>query len=400
MVGHKIVDSAEDCDLVVINTCTVTSAAAADSRRLTRQAHRQNPEAQIVLTGCWSTLEAEQAMQLPGVIQVINNADKDHLVLQILDVDEKLNLEPNIRYPVRGSRARTRAFIKTQDGCDNSCTFCITTIARGRSKSVPPDQVIQEIRAAEAAGLKEAVLTGVQLTAYGKDREDVKSLKSLVENILNQTEIPRLRLSSLEPWEINADFFELWSNSRLCRQLHLPLQSGSTKTLRRMGRPIMPSGYAQLISDARKAIPSIAVTTDIIVGFPGETDEEFEESLSFIDRMSFARAHVFSYSPRPGTPAYQLPNRIPKIITQERSRLVRDRVSASSLLFKQGFLDKELIVLWENASYIDDEGWEMKGLTDNYLQVRALAEDNLWNKLSLVKVSVIEGDVLIAEIRT
>jgi threonylcarbamoyladenosine tRNA methylthiotransferase MtaB len=398
MVGHKIVGSVEDCDLVIINTCTVTSAAAADSRRLSRQAHRQNPKAQIVLTGCWSTLEADQAMELPGVVRVIDNDQKDLLVPEILNLDGNLSLEPNIRYPVRGTRARTRAFIKTQDGCDNSCTFCITTIARGKAKSIPPKQVIQEIHAAEAAGVKEIVLTGVQLSAYGKDREDIRSLKSFVETVLGQTEIPRLRLSSLEPWELDSDFFELWSDLRVCRHLHLPLQSGSAKTLRRMGRPILPSGYAQLVDLARQTIPSLAVTTDIIVGFPGETDEEFEESLAFIDAMSFTRAHVFSYSPRRGTPAFLLPRRIPKQIAQERNKIVRERVSGSSLTFKKEFLGKELTVLWEKASQLRNKAWEMKGLSDNYLQVRAVAEENLWNKMSLVKITGIEEGTLIATI--
>jgi len=399
MVGHEIVGSVEESDLVVINTCTVTSAAAADSRRITRQTHRKNLNAQIVLTGCWSTLEEENALKLPGVIKVVNNSDKDQLVPLILNLpQEEFDLEPTIRYPVQGLRARTRAFIKAQDGCDNSCTFCITTVARGDGMSVSPKQVIQEIQAAIAAGIQEVVLTGVQLTAYGKDREDDYTLRSLVGSILHHTDIPRLRLSSLEPWEIASEFFQLWTDPRLCRQLHLPLQSGSVTTLRRMGRPITPKAYEHLISQAREMIPSVAITTDIIVGFPGETEAEFEQSLSFIDQMAFAQAHVFTYSPRTGTPAFRLPNRIPNDISRQRNKIVRDTVARSSKRFKEDFIGEELCALWETAAPLDHEKWEMKGLTDNYLRVRAIASRNLWNQISSIRISRVVENELFAKI--
>jgi threonylcarbamoyladenosine tRNA methylthiotransferase MtaB len=399
MAGHEIAHSVEESDLVVINTCTVTSAAAADSRRLTRQAYRRNPNARIVLTGCWSTLEREEAQKFPGVIQVIDNSDKDQLVEHVLNLPENETLlEPTVRYPLHGRRARTRAFIKVQDGCDNSCTFCITTIARGDARSVSQSRVIHEVQAAAAAGIQEVVLTGVQLTAYGKDRNNGYNLETLVKSILAHTEIPRLRLSSLEPWEIERNFFQLWKDPRMCRQLHLPLQSGSTTTLRRMGRPITPQAYADLISKAREKIPSVAITTDILVGFPGETEAEFEQSLSFIDQIGFARAHVFTYSPRPGTPAYRLPQRVPVQISRKRNKIVRDTVAKSSLKFRGSFLGKTLIALWEKATPLDDNNWEMQGLTDNYLRVRAIASSNLWNHLSPIQILKVEENDLFSEI--
>jgi threonylcarbamoyladenosine tRNA methylthiotransferase MtaB len=399
MLGHEIVGTADESDLIVINTCTVTTRAAADSRAMVRQAHRKNPQARIVLTGCWSTLEEKKALDLPGVVRVVSNDEKDHLASIILDQPgENFDIEPIIRYPVPGVRMRTRAFIKAQDGCDNHCTFCITTTARGPSRSMPQEQIIAEIRSAVAGGVKEAVLTGVQLTAYGKDLSGNIHLKSLIKSILDHTDIPRLRLSSLEPWEVGADLFELWESERLCRQLHLPLQSGSDTTLRRMGRPITTQKFASLAAQARQKIPSIALTTDIIVGFPGETDREFQETLVFVKEMRFAQAHVFVYSPRPGTPAVLLPNRVPIPISRDRSKQVREIQKRSSMDFRKTFLGKQLTALWEVASPQKEGKWELRGMTDNYLRVRAIGDQNLWNKLSCVHILECESDGLKAEI--
>jgi threonylcarbamoyladenosine tRNA methylthiotransferase MtaB len=401
LVGHEIVDSVENSDLVIINTCTVTSAAAADSRKIIRQAHRKNPEAQIVLTGCWSTLEEAEARNFSGVIHVVHNSTKDQLVPMILNLPEgESDLEPRIRYPLQGLRARTRAFIKVQDGCNNSCTFCLTTIARGAAKSIPPDQIHNEVRAAIAAGIQEVVLTGVQLTAYGVDRQDNYNLKSLVRSVLDHTDIPRLRLSSLEPWGVKSDFFQLWTDPRLCRQLHLPLQSGSAHTLRRMGRPISPESYTRLIDEAREMIPHVAITTDIIVGFPGETEAEFNQSLTFIDQTAFAQAHVFTYSPRKGTPAFRLPDRVPNKIARKRNKVVQDTVARSSKVYKEGFLNRRLSALWETSLPLDHNNWELRGLTDNYLRVRAIADNNLWNHLSPIRVLKVGEKELLCEIIT
>jgi len=399
MLDHEIVGTVDESDLVVINTCTVTSPAAADSRAMVRQAYRKNPNAKIVLTGCWSTLEEKKALDLPGVVRVVSNHEKDHLASIILEQPrENFELEPIIRYPVPGVRMRTRAFIKVQDGCDNHCTFCITTIARGPARSMPQDQIVAEIQSAVAGGVQEAVLTGVQLTAYGKDLSGNINLKSLIKSILHHSDIRRLRLSSLEPWEVGVDLFELWENERLCRQLHLPLQSGSDSTLRRMGRPITTQQFASLAAQARQKIPYIALTTDIIVGFPGETDEEFQETLAFVKGMRFAQAHVFVYSPRPGTPAVLLPNRIPLSISRDRSKQVREIQKRSSLEFRKTFLGKQLTALWEVAIPKKEGKWELRGITDNYLRVHAIGDQNLWNNLSCVHILECENDGLKAEI--
>ena len=308
MAGHSLVSTPGESDLVVINTCTVTSKAAADSRSKVRRINRSNPRSSIVLTGCWSSLEESDALKLSGVSQIIPNEHKDDLVPLVLNLPPEIfDEEPVARQPIPGLRMRTRAFIKAQDGCDNQCTFCLTTIARGPSRSVHPDRVINEINAAVKGGVQEAVLTGVQLTSYGKDLLDPLDLKNLVERVFEDTELPRLRLSSLEPWNLPDEFLRLWENPRLCRQLHLPLQSGSASILRRMVRPITPQRYTKIIEEVRDLVPDIALTTDIISGFPGETQAEFEESLDFIRSMEFAYGHTFTYSPRPGTAALRLP---------------------------------------------------------------------------------------------
>jgi len=399
MLGHQIVGKEEECDVVILNTCTVTSAAASDSRSLARQAYRKNPSAKIVLTGCWSTLEEDHALRLPGVIKVIPNKDKDKLVSIFLNhPQENIDFAPTPRIPIPGVRSRTRAFIKAQDGCDNRCTYCVTTLARGPARSIPEEQIINEIQSARNGGAQEAVLTGVQLTAYGKDLAGSDNLEKLIKSILKNTEIPRLRLSSLEPWQIRKDLFDLWENARLCRQLHLPLQSGSETTLRRMGRPISPQRYASLLAQARDKIPGIAITTDIIVGFPGETEEEFQETLDFVTEMHFAHGHVFIYSPRPGTSAFLLPDRVPNQIARLRSKLIRDVLEQSAGDYIQSHLGKELVALWETAISNNQNQWEMKGLTDNYLRVHSMNEQNLWNKLTPVRILTYKNHKINAEI--
>src|SRR6266545_6083681 len=308
-VGHEIVTSAQMADMAVVNTCAVTNEAAADSRGKIRQIARAGVD-EIIATGCWATLQPQQANALPSVRRVVTNARKDHLVSEVLDLpQESFDLEPIARKPLPGLHRRTRAFIKVQDGCDNHCTFCVTTIARGEGRSRSVAEVILDIQSALDGGTKEIVLTGVHLGSWGQDFG--KHLRDLIQVILRETDIPRLRLSSLEPWDLDADFFSLWDAStnsadRLMPHLHLPLQSGCESTLRRMARKITPQTFRELVCAARDVMPDVAITTDIIAGFPGETDEEFAESLVFVHEMNFAGGHVFTYSPRPGTGAAKM----------------------------------------------------------------------------------------------
>jgi threonylcarbamoyladenosine tRNA methylthiotransferase MtaB len=394
--GHTLVAQAEDADLAVVNTCAVTNAAASDSRQKIRQAARAGVD-EVIVTGCWSTLKPEQAAALPGVKHVVPNSEKDQLVPALLQIPaEAFEQEPIEREPIPGARLRTRAFIKVQDGCDNRCTFCITTLARGAGRSRPVGDILQDIRAAQQGedGALEIVLTGVHLGSWGHDFEHRMHLRQLVQAILNETDIPRLRLSSLEPWDLDTQFFDLWQDARVCRHLHLPLQSGCETTLRRMARKTTPDSFAKLVQAARAAIPDIAITTDVITGFPGETEEEFAESLAFIRRMQFAGGHAFTYSARPGTAAARMPDQVPVQERKERNAYVREAFSEGTLAYQSRFLGQVLPVLWESATGLGPEGWQLSGLTDNYLRVNALAPRQLWNHITPVYLTSIRGEAL------
>lgn len=395
--GHELVATPEQADLAVINTCTVTAAAASDSRGKVRQAARAGA-GQIVVTGCWSTLSPGQAAALPSVTQVVPNAAKDLLVPDLLGLPaENFDLEPLERTPVPGARLRTRAFIKVQDGCDNHCTFCITALARGPGRSRPLREVLAEVGAA-AASAQEVVLTGVHLGSWGQDLSPTLHLRHLVRAILDETDVPRLRLSSLEPWDLDAAFFELWNDARLCRHLHLPLQSGSAGVLRRMARKTSLPAYARLAAQAGAAIPGVALTTDLIAGFPGESPAEFAESLAFVQEIGFAGGHVFTYSPRPGTAAARLPGQVPPAVRKQRGAALRAALAASERAYREGFVGQVLPVLWEMAAALGPQGWEMSGLTGNYLRVHARAPQRLWNQVTPVRLTGLENGHFLGDI--
>ena len=382
--GHEVVDTQAEADLVLVNTCAVTAEAASDSRQKIRQASRAEVS-EIVVTGCWATLDPQGAADLPGVTRVVPNLEKDHIVREVLRIStEAFDLEPLERHPLPGIRQRTRAFIKVQDGCDNHCTFCITRVARGAGRSQAVQQILEDIQSAVNGGAKEIVLTGVHMGSWGQDFNQPAHLMDLIKIILEESNIPRLRLSSLEPWDLPEGFFDLWKNPRLCRHLHLPLQSGCGRTLRRMARKTTPETYAGIVSRAREVQPEMAITTYLIVGFPGETDTDFEESLEFVREMRFAAGHVFTFSARPGTPAARYPDQVHPTVRKERSARMRSVTAASALQYQSGFLGKTAEVLWESASGLGPNGWQMEGLTDTYIRVRAFSADNIWNQVNTV----------------
>jgi threonylcarbamoyladenosine tRNA methylthiotransferase MtaB len=394
--GHMVVAQAGDADLVIVNTCTVTGQAASDSRQKIRRAARAGMN-DIVVTGCWSTLQPVQAAELPGVIRVVPNERKDFLVADLLQLPEHFfDIEPIARMPLPGLRQRTRAFIKAQDGCDNQCTFCITTLARGESRSRPADDVLGDIHSALDGGAKEIVLTGVHLGAWGLDFG--AHLSNLVKEILIKTETPRLRLSSLEPWDLDENFFSLWSDPRLCPHLHLPLQSGSASTLKRMLRKTTPDSFRDLVAAARRIIPGVAVTTDVMTGFPGETESEFEESLDFIHEMDFAGGHVFTYSARRDTPAARMNNQVPHEVRKQRNHILRDAFSEMGDSYRRKFVVQTLSVLWESVTQVSDAGWRLEGLTGNYIHVAANAPEPRWNQINTVKLLELSGDGMVGEI--
>jgi threonylcarbamoyladenosine tRNA methylthiotransferase MtaB len=274
----------------------------------------------------------------------------------------------------------TRAFVKVQDGCDNRCTFCIVTLARGAGRSRPVADIVAEINRLTDLGYQEAVLSGVHLGSYGYDRVAPQGrgirrglghqcgLGNLVQAILAETDLPRLRLSSLEPWDLAEGFFELWQNERLLPHLHLPLQSGCDATLRRMARSTTQTQFSRLVEIARAAIPDLSVTTDIMVGFPGETDAEFEESLAFICEMTFAKLHIFCYSKREGTAAAKMKDQIPTPVAQERSRQMHTLNAELERAFRRKFIGRTMPVLWESSEPYGF-GLQWSGLTNNYARV-------------------------------
>lgn len=413
--GHEIVATAELADMAVVNTCAVTSEAASDSRSKIRHIARLGVD-EIIATGCWTTLQPQRALELPNVTHVITNERKDHLVTDVLHLPDPstrgaqqpqsgqaFDLEPLARQPLPGLHRRTRAFIKVQDGCDNQCTFCITTVARGASRSRHIADVILDIQSAlagGAGGAKEIVLTGVHLGSWGYDLSSpLKTgsgmhLKDLIKAILRETDTPRLRLSSLEPWDLDANFFSLWEDKRLMPHLHLPLQSGSAATLRRMARKTTPESFRELVAAARDVMPEVAITTDIIAGFPGETEAEFAETLDFVREMDFAGGHVFTYSVRPGTGAARMKGQVKTGLRKKRNHILHDALEESAKSYRQKFVGQRMSVLWESTSEMGEWGWQMEGYTENYLRVRAFAPSPRWNELDEVHLQEWMGDKL------
>jgi len=387
--GHCIVSDPTRANVCIVNTCAVTSAAERKSRRRIRALARANPRARIAVTGCYATLSPQRIAGLPGVSWVISNTEKDRLVEIVASA-----LLPRLREALRWGPARTRAFIKVQDGCDNHCTYCIVRLLRGPARSRPIDAIVAEVRALVAAGCREAVLTGVNLGAYGRDLGHSSSLRVLVEALLARTDLPRLRLSSLEPWDLDEHFFDLWEDARLCRQLHLPLQSGCDETLHRMGRRITTARFARLVKAARAAVPDLAVTTDVIVGFPGEDEDAFRTSYDFVVAMGFARLHVFPYSPRPNTAALHLPAQVPGSVRRARARVMRMLGARQAFQFSRRFVGRKMMILWEHCRR--DGLW--MGLTDNYLRVGTHAPGNLHNRLIETRLVAARNGYLVGEL--
>jgi len=368
--GHEVVRTPQQAHVLVLNSCAVTSEAARKSRQFVNRLHRQNPAAKLVVTGCYAELEPERVAALTGVDLVIGNADKDRLP-ELIETELDLHAMPDLATAPDSTHiyreARTRAFIKVQDGCRNRCTFCIVTIARGAERSRSTSEVVGEINALHAAGYQEAVLTGVHLGGYGSDLGT--DLYALVEAILHHTGIPRLRLSSLEPWDLPPRFFDLWANPRLMPHLHLPLQSGSDSVLRRMARRYTTAEYAALARSARTAIPDLSLTTDLLVGFPGESEAEWAATVAFVQEMSFAHTHIFSYSPRPGTTAARMNRDVHGEIKRARSQqmhAIAARMKAERLAHFVGDIRP---VLWEGGEQQADGRVRWSGYTDNYLRV-------------------------------
>ncbi|MEW7983833.1 MAG: tRNA (N(6)-L-threonylcarbamoyladenosine(37)-C(2))-methylthiotransferase MtaB [gamma proteobacterium symbiont of Phacoides pectinatus] len=367
--GHQIARRLEEADVVVINTCAVTSEAVKKSRKLMHRAHHRNPRAKLVVSGCHASLDPAGSAQADGVDLVVDNRDKERLV-EIAERELDLCAMPALATLPGASallaRGRQRAFVKIQDGCRYQCTFCIVTVARGAERSRPAAEIVDEINALHAQGIQEAVLTGVHLGGYDSDHGG--SLSALIERLLEQTRIPRLRLGALEPWDLPPGFWRLFNDPRLMPHLHLPLQSGADTVLRRMGRRVKSAQFEALAGRAQETDPDFTLTTDIIVGFPGESDREWSQTLALVERVGFAHLHIFAYSPRPGARAATLPDPLSRELIRARSEQLHRLGEQLERQLLERFTGREFPVLIEG----DDHALAptLSGYTPNFLRVR------------------------------
>ena len=388
--GHKLIADSESADLVVINTCAVTQEAVKKSRQIIRRMHRNNPTAKLVVSGCYSTLDKKNINELPGIDLVIDNSEKEKLVdisLRELNVETMPSLSTEPGETSLFKRGRNRAFIKIQDGCRHRCTFCIVTIARGEERSHTINEIINEINKYHEQGIREVILTGVHVGGYGCDTNS--SLYQLIKIVLDKTTIPRIRLASVEPWDLHEKFFSLFSNKRLMPHIHLPLQSGCDSVLKRMGRRCKTKDFKSIVQKARDEISNFNITTDIIVGFPGETEDEWQESLKFINEVGFSHIHIFTYSKRQGTKASTLDNHIDNVTKKMRSKELHELTKLMRKKILNDEIGKEYFVLWESRD--DDSNWS--GYTEHYLRVELKnSQENVENTISKIKVTSISTD--------
>ncbi|MCP4902149.1 MAG: tRNA (N(6)-L-threonylcarbamoyladenosine(37)-C(2))-methylthiotransferase MtaB [bacterium] len=366
--GCQVVPPRADVDICLLNTCTVTATAAQKSRKAIRRLRREMPASFFVVTGCDSELDPESAVRA-GADLTVSNEDKDKVMelLATAEVIPSSALQPQDVFK-ETAPTRTRAFVKVQDGCNYSCAYCIVTVARGECRSRPATDVFSEISTLERTGIQEIVLTGVHLGSYDHDHGNSQGLAQLVQAVLDQTSIERVRLSSVEPWDVTDDLLREFSNPRLLPHLHLPLQSGCDATLRRMARRTTCDEFRILVDKIRSIIPNVAISTDVMVGFPGETDADFDQSLSFVKEIGFSRLHVFRYSRREGTAASTMPNPISKAVSQQRSAAMLATGEHLSDIFAHSQVGRIVPVLWEDNVVISGQT-QWRGLTPNYLRV-------------------------------
>ena len=395
----QIVQHPEDADVITLNTCAVTGEASKKSRRRIRYLQKANPQAKTVVTGCYATLEPQKLSRDLEVDLIVPNKDKDLLPKKIIERWGDLSMPYSATLPEAQpalAHSRTRAFIKVQDGCRNRCSFCIVTKARGEEISRPVHEIIEEINYLHDLGYQEVVLTGVHLGGYGSDINT--SLFQLITTVLSNTSVPRVRLGSLEPWDLEENFFTLWENKRLCTHLHLPLQSGSDSVLKRMIRRCTIKNYKQLVHQAKEISPLFHISTDLIIGFPGESEQEFCETMETIQDIPFGDMHLFTYSPREGTAAMRLPNHVSKTIKRERHQKIKDIAQKKYEDFTRLFDDQIQNVLWERDADListtssnpnatsDTTLYLWKGYTNSYIRVQTQSSRILFNQVTPTKL--------------
>ena len=432
--------SCSQASVVVLNTCTVTSGADHDARAAIRRVRRQNPEARIVVTGCYAQRAPAELAAIPGVDLVVGNSHKHRLVEIALSRVVAVGLsssefvplarlaksrEPGTENPIfvsdifahteliaapvfDAANERTRPNLKIQDGCDNRCSFCVIPYVRGQNRSLKPDRIIGEVTTLVAAGYREVVISGINLGRWGRDlsnapanvgadafvcpdeQSSAMSLAGLIRRILTETDLEKLRISSVEPMDWSDELISLIASEfRIAKHAHVPMQSGSDAVLRRMHRKYRPWHYREKIEKIRAAMPDAAIGADVMVGFPGETDAEFEDTRKMIEGLPFTYLHVFTYSARPGTPAAQMPNHLPGPIARERNRILRELASEKKLAFMRTFIGKQVEAITLKVIGKDLDGEFTEALTDNYLKLRLRGrqEPNRWQVAKIEDVA-------------
>ena len=400
--GYRVVPFAAGADLVIVNTCTVTAATDAQSRNLTRRARRFNPACRIVVTGCYAQVDPQAMADLPGVDLILGNEEKRDLLALLRSTDKRRIMVADIReaktatIPVLASRAeRSRAFVQIQNGCDSFCSYCIIPHARGPSRSAPPEQVVEQLRQLVAQGVPEIVLTGIHVGNYGIDLQPRTSLLALLQRIEAETPVKRLRLGSIEPTEVDEALIAHLATSRvLCPHLHIPLQSGDDAVLARMRRPYDSAAFRALIERIHAAMPEAAIGLDVITGFPGETEDEFINTVQLIEQLPVSHLHVFPYSRRPGTAAAAMPGHLPGDIKRARAERLRLLGEQKLVAFASRFVGRELEIAVEGGG----KGGMLKGLTGNYLEVHFSGGRELVGHRAVVKVGGAQSGVLSGEL--
>ena len=391
--GYRLVAPGQEAEVYVVNTCTVTHVADRKARSALRSARRRHPDALVVATGCYAERAPQELEALDGLDLVIGNRDKASLVQRIPQLEGAPMVDdPGEAAAYLSTGLRTRALIKIQEGCNQVCAYCIVPRVRGRERSIPPETLVEQIQHRVAVGCHEVVLTGTQLGSYGFDLPDT-NLAGLLQRILGETSVERLRVSSLQPQEITDDLLSLWDNARLCPHFHMPLQSGSDAVLSRMRRRYTAAQYAEAAERIRRHAPDAAITADVIVGFPGEKPEDFEQTLAFCQRMGFADLHVFPYSMRPGTSAAHFVDQVDAVTKRRRMERMLELARGQAQNFRRGHVGKVRPVLWENCEN-GQQGPVWLGLTDNYIRVAVRSTAPLGNHVNLLRLDRVEGELM------
>lgn len=409
--GLERAGDASSAEVVVLNTCTVTAAADQDARSAIRRIHRENPEARILVTGCYAQRAPEELSAIPGVSLVIGNSHKHQLVdylpqrpgfvplahigaamgSNVIVGDIFAHTELMAAPVFDGSSEKTRPNLKVQDGCNNRCSFCIIPYVRGKSRSLKLEEVVREVDALVASGYREIVLSGINLGRWGRELTPQTNFATMLRAILERTGIEKIRISSVEPMDWTNEVIELVASSpRICKHAHVPMQSGSDKILRKMHRKYRPWHYADRIERIRRAMPDAAIGADVMVGFPSESDDDFEQTRAFIERLPFTYLHVFTYSSRPGTPSANMPDQVPVQVARERNRVLRELAAQKKRGFMESFVGREAEAI--TLTHFDGEYTE--ALTDNYLKLQVRGQ-HAANQQMLVAIDAARHDTLL-----